>query len=542
MRLSKLPRNRIPFAVVAMMLGAMVLGACGDNTATSNSAPATTAAAAATTARPATTAAATTAAGAVATTAAATSAAATTAAATTAAGATTAAATTAAATTAAATTAAAGTATTAAAATGPTDYSKVGQELVDAFAGKYKGTKVTMFGPFTADDEVKFNNSMKSFKDATGIDIQYTGSKDFETTINVRVEGGNPPDIADFPQPGLMASIAKSGKIIDANKMVKPEWLKQNYNQGYIDTATVDGPSGKILGGIFQRVNAKGLIWYPKKAFDAAGYKVPETYEQLKTLMDNIVKDGDTPWCIGIESGSATGWAATDWVENFMLRTQTPETYDKWTSGQLPFTSPEVKNAVQLMTDIWFNDKYVYGGRKQIVSTSFGDAPAPMFQNPPKCWLHQQGNFITSFFEKSKPGVKGGVDYDFFYLPSVDPKFGKPLEFGGDLMSAFSDRPEVRAVMQYFSTFDGVKGWVASGGALAPQKDSSLSAYTNDMDRKVAQTLLNATVVRFDGSDLMPGAVGAGTFWKAMTNLVSGTSNIDQALAEAQQGWTNVKK
>jgi len=507
--------------VALLLLLALVLSACGDNTSTS--VPATTAAA--------TTAAATTAAGA------------TTAAATTAAGATTAAATTAArTTTAAATTAAATSATGTTAASAPTDYSKVGQELVDAFAGKYKGTKVTMFGPFTGDDEAKFNNSMKPFKDATGIDIQYTGSKTFETTINVRVEGGNPPDIADFPQPGLMASIAKSGKVIDANKIVKPDWLKQNYNQGYLDTATVDGASGKILGGIFQRVNAKGLVWYPKKAFDTAGYKIPQTWDEMKTLMDQIVKDGDTPWCIGIGSGDATGWPATDWVENIMLRTQSPETYDKWTSGQLPFTAPEVKNALQVMSDVWFNDKYVYGGRKQIVSTQFGDSPAPMFQNPPKCWLHNQGNFITTYFETAKPGVKGGVDYDFFYLPPIDAKYGKPMEFGGVLMSAFTDRPEVRAVMQYFTTFDGVKGWVAAGGAIAPQKDSTLAAYNSDMDRKVAQTLLNATVVRFDGSDLMPGAVGAGSFWKAMTDYVSGTVNIDQALQEAQQGWSNVKK
>lgn len=449
-----------------------------------------------------------------------------------------------------ATTAAAATtapaATTAAATTAPaaaTDFSKVGQELVDAFAGKYKGTKVTMFGPFESEDAVKFNNSMKAFKDATGIDIQYTGSKDFETTINVRVEGGNPPDIADFPQPGLMASIAKTGKVLDVNKLMKPEWLKQNYNQGYLDTATVAGASGNIMGGVFHRVNAKGLVWYPKKAFDTAGYKIPQTWDEMKILMDNIVKDGDTPWCIGIESGSATGWPATDWMENIMLRTTSPETYDKWTKGELPFTAPEVKNAAKMMSDIWFNDKYVYGGRKQIVSTNFGDSPAPMFTSPqPKCWLHNQGNFITSFFEKIKPGVKAGVDYDFFYLPPIDAKYGKPMEFGGDLMTAFNDRPEVRAVMQYFTTFDGVKGWVAAGGALSPHKDSQLSAYGTDLDRKVAQTLLNASVVRFDGSDLMPGAVGAGTFWKGMTDYVSGSADLDQAMDSIQKGWANVKK
>lgn len=419
------------------------------------------------------------------------------------------------------------------------DFSKVGPELSDAYAGKYKGTKVSMFGPFVAEDEVKFNNSVKEFEAATGIDIQYEGSKEFETTINVRVQGNNPPDIADFPQPGLMASIATTGKIQDVSKWIKPEWMSQEFNKGYIDTATTAGASGPILGGVFQRVNAKGLVWYPKKAFDAAGYKTPTTWDEQKALMDKIVADGDTPWCIGIESGTATGWTATDWVENIMLRTTSPENYDKWTKGTLPFTAPEVKKAVQLMSDIWFNDKYVYGGRKQIVSTAFGDAPKQMFTNPPKCWLHNQGNFITSFFPKE---AQPGVDYDFYYLPPIDPQYGKPVEFGGDLMSAFTDRPEVRAVMEWFSTYDGVKGWVKQGGALAPHKDSNLADYASDNDRKVAQTLLNASVVRFDGSDLMPGAVGAGSFWKGMTDYVSGSVDIDKALEEIQAGWANVKK
>jgi len=431
------------------------------------------------------------------------------------------------------------TATTAAAAPGAMDWSKVGQELADAMTGKYKGTKVSMFGPFSSDDEVKFNNSIKDFETTTGIDIQYEGSKEFETTINVRVQGGNPPDIADFPQPGLMASIAKGGKVQDVSKWISADWLKQEYNQGYLDTATVDGASGKIMGGVFQRVNAKGLVWYPKAQFDKAGYTIPTTWDEQKTLMDKIVSDGDTPWCVGIESGTATGWPATDWVENIMLRTTSPENYDKWTTGAMPFTDPVVKNAVQKMADIWFNDKYVYGGRKQIVSTNFGDTSKPMFLDPPKCWLENQGNFITSFFpQTSKPGV----DYDFYYLPPIDSAYGKPMEFGGDLMSAFNDRPEVRAVMEWFSTYDSVKGWVKQGGALSPHHDSVLADYGSDMDRKVAQTLLDATVVRFDGSDLMPGAVGAGTFWKAMTDYVSGTADIDQALQEAQAGWATVKK
>ncbi len=219
-----------------------------------------------------------------------------------------------------------------------------------------------------------------------------------------------------------------------------------------------------------------------------------------------------------------------------MLRTTSPENYDKWTTGELKFDSPEVKHAADMIADIWTNDKYVYGGRKAIVSTSFGDAPAPMFADPPKCWLHKQGNFIVSFFPQDR-NLQPNVDYAFFYLPGIDPQYGKPALVGGDIWSMFKDRPETRAVMQWFTRGDHLKIWLASGGTIAPQKDSDPSWYGNEIDRGVAEILANATSVRFDGSDLMPGEVGAGSFWKEMTAWVSGSEDLDTALKNIDASW-----
>ena len=427
--------------------------------------------------------------------------------------------------------------TVAVAPSGPLDATKlagISKELDDALAGKLKGTTVTMSGPFTAADAVKFNASVKSFEDLTGIDIQYAGTKEFETSIKITVDGGNPPDIADFPQPGLLSTFVKAGKIVDASQFISAAWLKKNYNQSWLDMATITGPKGPITAGVWQRVNAKSLIWYPKKAFDAAGYKIPTTWDELLKLSDQIVADGDSPWCVGLESGTATGWVATDWMEEIMLRTTTLENYDKWVKGELKFSSPEVTNAAKVMSDLWFKDNYVLGGRASIVTTSFGDAPKPMFTNPPKCWLHHQGNFITSFFP---PTVKAGVDYDFFYMPPIDAKYGKPVLVAGDLMAAFNDRPEVRAVLSYFSSGLSVETWIKSNGAISPQADSSIDWYANDVDRGVAKIIRDASSVRFDASDLMPGQVGAGSFWTGMTSYVAGTVTLDQALKEIDAAW-----
>lgn len=411
-----------------------------------------------------------------------------------------------------------------------------GSPLDLAMKGEYKGTKVTMFGPFVDADQVKFESSIKEFEEKTGIDIQYEGSKEFEATINIRVDGGNAPDIADFPQPGLLASIAKTGKVVDLTGVLDQEKLTANYNKSWLDMSTMDGKDGKIMAGIWNRSNVKSLVWYPKKQFDDAGYTVPQTWDEMMALTEQIAKDGDPAWAIGIESGAATGWAATDWVENIMLRTTTPENYDKWVAGELPFTSPEVKNAVDVMSKIWLNKDYVYGGAKSIVTTAFGDAPKPMFENPPKAWFNLMGNFITSFFPET---VKVDVDYDWFYLPPIDEQYGKPVLVAGDIYAMFNDRPEVRAVMEFFTTGESIKSWVQSGGVVAPMNDAPLDWYQSESDRRMAQLVQDASTLRFDGSDLMPGKVGAGTFWKGMTDYVSGTATLDQALEQIQSGWNN---
>jgi len=405
-----------------------------------------------------------------------------------------------------------------------------GGELEKALTGAYAGTTVVVDGPFTDADAVKFEESIKPFEEATGIDVNYIGSKEFEGSISIRVDAGDAPDIADFPQPGLLAGIVRQGKIIDPTTFISEDWLKQQYNQSWLDMAQIEGQTA----GVWHRFNGKSLVWYPKQAFDAAGYEIPTTWDEMLALSDMIVADGDTPWCVGIESGAATGWPATDWMEEVMLRTTSLENYDKWTTGELPFASPEVKNAAETLGNLWFNDDYVYGGSAAIVSTFFGDAPTPMFEDPPKCWLHKQGNFITGFFPED---AEAFVDYDFFYLPPIDEEYGKPFLVAGDIMAMFNDRPEVRALMEYFTVPESAGGWLETGGALAAHQTATPDMYGVPLEAGIAELVNSATSFRFDGSDLMPGEVGAGSFWKGMTDWVSGAADLDTVLAEIDASW-----
>jgi alpha-glucoside transport system substrate-binding protein len=282
------------------------------------------------------------------------------------------------------------------------------------------------------------------------------------------------------------------------------------------------------------RYTVKSLVWYPKDDFDAAGYAIPETWDELLALTYQIADDFGTPWCIGIESGAATGWVATDWTEDMMLRTTSLENYDAWVAGDLPFYSDEVKNAISVWSEIWFDDALVYGGRFSTVSTFFGDAATPMFEDPSQCWMHRQANFMTSFFPEGK---QYGVDYDFFYLPPVDESYGRPFLIAGDLMAMFNDRPEVRALMEYFTTPQSVSGWLAGGGAIAAHQTATQDMYGSDLDWNISRLAAEATSFRFDASDLMPGEVGAGSFWEMITSYIAGYVDLDTAMQEIDASW-----
>lgn len=408
-----------------------------------------------------------------------------------------------------------------------------GDPLEQAYAGKYKGTTVKLFAKEIGAEATKFQDALKSFEERTGITIEYEGNQSFESAISVRVDGGNAPDIAKFSQPGLLANFAKQGKVIDVSTFLNMDKLKQNYNQSWLDMATMDGPNGKMMAGVWHQAVVKSLVWYPVKEFEAAGYQVPKTYDELIKLSDQMVNDGVQPWCIGINSEASTGWVATDWVEDNMLRTTSLENYDKWTRGELPFSSPEVINATQKMLDIWTNEDYVYGGVKSIVSTTLADATRPMFEHPPKCYLYKLASLAVNYF----PSDVSAEDYSFFYYPPIDESQGRPVLAGGEIMAMFNDRPEVRAVMEYFTLGESLKDWMQKGGVVAPQKDASLDWYTSETDRKLAEILQSADSIRFDGSDLMPGEVGAGSFWKSMTDIISGSVSLDDGLKEIDATW-----
>lgn len=379
------------------------------------------------------------------------------------------------------------------------------------------GSTVNVFGAFVDVDAERFDASMAPFEEQTGIDIVYEGSGDFESLVVIRAEGGDPPDIAAFPQPGLMADMVRRGFIVDLSQSFSMDYLQQQYSDAWIDLSRVDG----TIAGVWYRASLKSLVWYAKPVFEAEGYEIPETWDDLVALSEQMAADGHVPWSIGIESSGATGWVATDWIEDILLRTATPEQYDAWTRGELPFDSPEVRRAVEIMGDIWFRDDFVLGGRSAILTVPFGDAATPLVTDPPRALMHRQATFIAGFLPESAQEQVGEV-IDVFYLPPIDDEEGRPALGAGDILSAFNDDPATLAVMRWLASGESTRVWAGFGGFVAPHKDAKIEWHGSYVDQKAAEIIQNADTFRFDGSDLMPGAVGAGTFWTGMVDYVSG--------------------
>ena len=359
-------------------------------------------------------------------------------------------------------------------------------------------------------------------------------SEQFEEQLQIRSEAGT-LDIILLPQPGAVQAQAASGNAVSLEDLgFDIAELETAFGEYFMSLGEFEGEHY----GLPTNSNYKSLIWYPKAAFDAAGYQIPTTFDELVALSDQIVADGGTPWCAGFESGTATGWPATDWVEDIMLATAGQDVYTQWVNHEIPFNDESVATAVGMFGDIMFADGYVLGGAEQTPAIPFGDAPLPMFDDPPGCWLHRQATFINAFFPE---GTEYGVDYDAFPFPTIDQQ---PALFAGELAVAFRNSPEV---VDFLERFSGEEMQCAMAGdpglsRLSPNTNVGADCYSNpvlaDASVQLTAALAGETVAGFDASDQMPPEVGSGSFWTGMVEyLQQGPDSLQGILDEIEASW-----
>ena len=406
----------------------------------------------------------------------------------------------------------------------------------EQFGSDLDGKEVEVYTSIVTPEDQPFLDTFAPFTECTGIEVNYNGTKQFEAQLPVRVQSGNAPDIAFLPQPGLLAQMVSTGEVVAPPKAVADN-VDANWSEAWREYGSVDGTFYAAPLG----ANTKSFVWYSPKAFTEAGYEVPGTWDELIALTDRMVADDPDvkPWCAGINSGEATGWPATDWLEDVVLHEYGPDVYDQWIAHEIPFNDPRIVAALDRAGTILRNPAYVNGGFgdvSSIATTTFQDAGVPITQG--NCWLHRQASFYQANWPSGTEVAEDG-DVFAFPFPTIGSN-GPSVVGGGEFVAAFADRPEVQALQYYLSTSDWVnlKAKASGPGWLSANTGLDVNNLTSPIDRLAAEQLQDEnTVFRFDASDLMPAAIGSAAEWKELTAWIASGQSTQTTLDNIEAAW-----
>jgi alpha-glucoside transport system substrate-binding protein len=402
----------------------------------------------------------------------------------------------------------------------------------------------TLFGAPTGVEGEALSGFIDVYNDTTGANIEFTGSDDFESQLRIRVDGGDPPAVAFTPQPGTICSFAEEGALVSLEEMgFDIAQMEEDHSAYWMGLGECD--DGQHYG-IPWFPNYKSIVFYHEPTFEEMGYEIPETYEDMVALSQQIVDDGMTPWCMGFESGGATGWPGTDWIEDIVVRQSGAEVYEQWYNHEIPFNDPAIVSAFDTFAEIFKADGFVLGGAENAAGVAFSDSPGPLFSDPPGCLMLKQGSFIANFFV-DQPDYEEGDEQNIktFPFPSIDGNVG--AMGGGDTLIVFDGSGDIPDVIRDWISPD----WQCTlaspnGGGIAPfgghgvdgverlpgNKNVDPNCYDTEQSRSFATAVieaLDANTFVFDASDLMDPAVGQGTFWEAMVDWSRSASSQEVA-------------
>ena len=380
--------------------------------------------------------------------------------------------------------------------------------------------KISIIAKWTGAEEKSFEAVLEPFKKRNpDVDIKYTGAGDnVPQIVSTAVQGGNPPDIATLPQPGLMKQFAqrKAAKPISFARSV----IRRNFKPVWLNLGTVNG---KLYGLFFKGAN-KSTVWYNVKSFKDAGVKPPATFSAFLKAAKTIRASGGKAYSIG----AADGWTLTDLFENVYLKQAGPAKYDQLTNHKIKWTNPSVKAALRTMAKIVGDTGNITGGRSGALQTNFNTSVGNVFRDSPKAAMVIEGDFVPGVIDPNP--LKAVSEYNVFPFPSIAPKTKSSIMGGGDVVVMFKDNAAARALISYLATSEAATIWAKRGGFSSPNKLVKASSYKDPLNRKTAIALAQASIFRFDMSDLQPAAfgstVGQGE-WKLFQDFVSRPSNVN---------------
>ncbi len=400
--------------------------------------------------------------------------------------------------------------------------------LTGSNAAQAQDGPITFATSFQSNELEAFRNVISEFEDQTGIqvEVQQIG-RDMANVLGNRVAGGNPPDLANVPNPGLFPQFEED--------LASLEWFREtDVADNTLDSFLEAGSFNDTLFGVVPGASYKSLVWYNVPVFEEEGYEIPQSLGELLQLQSQMVADGYTPWCIGVESGDASGWPGTDWMEDLALRVNGADFYDAWVNHDISWNDPRVGQLFHLFGN-FANDGMAFGGTQNILNTGFG-APAAgnMFSDPPRCLMYKMASFANGIIQ-SNFDVTLGEDYDAFTFPSVGGG-PAPALVAGDFIIAFNDNDRIRELIQFWASEQAQAMFAEQNpGRIAVNTNVSMDVYPNAVIRSAAEAIQEAPIARFDGSDSMPSSVGSDQYWTGVLDFLRGTPvpEIQQALETA---------
>lgn len=411
--------------------------------------------------------------------------------------------------------------------------------------------EVTLLHPFTRDQDLADLRALLAAFEAAqpGVVVREEAVTDLATVVEERIASGAAPDVIVAPSPVLLRDLAADGVVLPLDDLVDRSRLDAALVPGLLDLGTSDGTSEGTLVAIPLRVSPRSLVWYSPSTFADGGHAIPTTWDELLALGETMASDGLAPWCIGIESGAATGWVVADWVEDVILRALGGVEYDRWVAGELPFADPAVQRALEeYMVPIW-SEGSVFGGRALLGEQPFNLAALGILGEDPDCGMHRQALVAEQLILAAVPDARFGVDYDFFALPPVVPG-EQPMIGAAEHVAVTNDDPTTVAFVRYLATAEAGASWSPGGGFFSPfvsvpDAGPDGSSIPDSSAARASELLAMVTAFRIDGSDQMPPDVGAsalpGSFWSEMAAwarderpLAEALANIDERFARSR--------
>lgn len=411
------------------------------------------------------------------------------------------------------------------------------QEILDDF-GDLSGEEVYFYTSITGTEDQPYIDSFVPFEECSGAEVVFEGTQEFESQLIVRIQSGNPPDMALFPQPGLLETIVnQTGAVLPASAEVEAltdeGWAESFKPYGTVEDTFYAAPVSTDM---------KSFVWYSPSIFEENGYEIPETWDEMIALTDQMIADYPDvkPWCAGIFFGDASGWPATDWMEDLMLRLHGRDVYDQWITNELPFNSPEVAEALEYAGQILKNPDYVNGGFgdvQTVATTDFRDAGQPILND--ECFLHRQASFYQANWPEGTTVAEDG-DVFAFYMPVLEQTEGTPILMGGTFAARFVESDAAEAFQRYLATpyWANEKIKLSGQGWISANKGVDVANLVSPIDVLATESLTDPeAIVGFDASDLMPGEVGTGSFWTQMIEWIANDKSDEDVLNAIQDSW-----